>query len=139
MTEPSCPVAAAEHGRQVIVHSRSAFQVADYDFTKFSIIPSVGFDVDISDSIAGSWYDGNVHVLYKDGIFEPSSPIRHASEFASLLESKSVTHPVLFLYSDGGPDHRVTYTSVKLAFIALYLELNLDYLCAACTAPYHSF
>ena len=25
--------------------------------------------------IAGSWYDGNVHVLYKDGAFEPSSPI----------------------------------------------------------------
>ena len=137
--EPSCPVAAAERGRQVIVHGRSAFQVADHDFTKFSIIPSVAFEVDIPDSISGSWYDGNVHVLYKDGVFEPSSPVRHASELVSLLESKSVTHPVLFLYSDGGPDHRVTYTSVKLALIALYLELNLDYLCAARTAPYHSF
>ena len=66
-------------------------------------------------------------------------PIRHATELVSILRSKSLTHPVVFLYSDGGPDHRVTYTSVKLALIALFLELNLDYLCAARTAPYHSF
>ena len=137
--EPSCPVAAAERGRQVIVHGRSEFQVADHDFTRFSIIPSVVFEVNIPESIAGSWYDGNVHVLYKDAAFEPSSPIRHAAELVSVLRSKSLTHPVLFLYSDGGPDHRVTYTSVKLALIALYLDLNLDYLIAARTAPYHSF
>ena len=78
-------------------------------------------------------------MLYKDAAFEPSSPIRHAAELVLVLRSKSLTHPVLILYSDGGPDHRVTYTSVKLALIALYLELNLDYLIAARTAPYHSF
>ena len=43
--EPSCPVAAAECGRQVIVHGRSEFQVADHDFTRLSIIPSVVFDI----------------------------------------------------------------------------------------------
>ena len=32
------PLAAAECRRQVIVHSRSGFQVADHDFTRFSII-----------------------------------------------------------------------------------------------------
>ena len=137
--EPACPVAAAERGRQVIVHGGSAFQVADHDFTRFSIVPSVMFEVNIPGSIDGSWYDGNVHVLYKDAAFEPSSPIRHVAELESLVRIKSETHPILFLYSDGGPDHRVTYTSVKLALIALFLELNLDYLCAARTAPYHSF
>ena len=137
--EPSCPVAATERGRQVIVHGKSVFQVADHDFTRFSIIPSVVFEVNIPDSIAGSWYNGFVHVLYKDAAFEPSSPIRHAAELVSILRNKTLTHPVLFLYSDGGPDHRVTYTSVKLALIAVFLELNLDYLCAARTAPYHSF
>ena len=77
-------------------------------------------------------------MLYKDAAFEPSSLIRHAAELVSVLRSKSLTHPVLFLYSDGGPNHRVTYTSVKLALIAL-LELNLDYLIAERTASYHSF
>ena len=33
----------------------------------------------------------------------------------------------------------MTYLSVKLSLIALYLKLNLDYLCVARTAPYHSY
>ena len=72
------------------------------DFTRFSVIPSVVFQVNIPESISGSWYDGNVHVIYKDGAFEPSSPIRHAAELVSILRSKSIAHPVVFLYSDGG-------------------------------------
>ena len=100
--EPSCPVAAAERGRQVLVHSSTSFQVANHDFTRFSVIPSVALVVDIPDCISGSWYTGDVHVLYKDSAFEPSSPIRHATELASLLSEKALTHPVLFIYSDGG-------------------------------------
>ena len=45
----------------------------------------------------------------------------------------------MFIYSDGGPDHRLTFLSVNLSLIALYRKLNLDYLCAARTAPYHSY
>ena len=47
--------------------------------------------------------------------------------------------PILFIYSDGGPDHRLTYVSVQLSLICLFLKLNLDYLCACRTAPYHSW
>ena len=51
-----------------------------------------------------------------------------------LLSDKSV----LFLYSDGGPDHcLITYISVQLSLISLFLRLDLDYLCAARTAPCH--
>ena len=46
---------------------------------------------------------------------------------------------MVFLYTDGGSDHRATYLSVKLTMISLFRYLNLDYLCAARTAPYHSF
>ena len=137
--EPSCPVAAAERGRQVIVSSGTSFQVADHDFTRFSMIPSVTLLVDIPESVSGSWYDGSVCVTYKDSAFEPSSPIRHAAELRALLADKAATNPVLFLYADGGPDHRVTYMSVKLALISLFVDLDLDYVCAARTAPYHSF
>ena len=70
---------------------------------------------------------------------EASSPVGHSTELASILEDKVTGKPVLFLYSDGGPDHRVTYMSVKLALVALFLKLDLDYLCAARTAPYHSY
>ena len=43
------------------------------------------------------------------------------------------------MYTDGGPDHRVTFLSVQLALIALFLEHDLDFLCAARTAPCHSW
>lgn len=41
--EPNYLVAAAEHGRPVLVASNQTFKVGDRDFTKYSIIPSVSF------------------------------------------------------------------------------------------------
>ena len=46
---------------------------------------------------------------------------------------------MLFIYCDGGPDHRLTYVSVQLSLISLFLQLDLDFLCACCTAPCHSW
>lgn len=43
------------------------------------------------------------------------------------------------LYTDGGPDHRVTYHSVKLSLIVLFKRLNLELLVAGRTAPGHSW
>ena len=134
--EPDVPVAAAERGRRVFTAPGSEFLVADHDFTKLSFIPSVFFNVDIPDDISGSWYSGKVHISLKEGTFEPSSPIRHASELFSLIKTDVQSKPVLFLYTDGGPDHRLTYVSVQLSLISLFLQLDLDYLCAARTAPF---
>ena len=125
--EPQAPVAAAERGRQVLVPQGTSFRVLDHDFTKFGIIPSVSLRVTIPDTISESWYTGQVNVTYKEKAFEASSPIRHATELFCSLQGKVDKHPILFLYSDGGPDHRVTYTSVKLSLLALYFALDLDY------------
>ncbi len=135
--EPGFPVAAAERGRRVIVAKNQSFEVGDHDFTKFSIIPSVVFNVDIPDDVAGSWYRGDVHVVLKDAVFQQSSPMRHSAELCVILSENP--QPALFLYSDGGPDHRITYTSVQVSLITLFRKLNLDYLCAARTAPCHSW
>ena len=119
--------------------------MADHDFTKLSFIPSVFFKVAIPDDISGSWYSGKVHISLKEGTFEPSCPIRHASELISLIvisfSSMLIiqSKPILFLYTDGGPDHRLTFIAVQLSLISLFLQLDLDYLCAARTAPYHSW
>ena len=78
-------------------------------------------------------------MLFKDAIFEPLLPSRHSAEVANILKDSSVDYPVLFLYTDGGPDHRITYLSVKLTLISLFRYLDLDYLCVCRTAPYHSF
>lgn len=138
--EPGFPVAAAERGRRVMVRSGTTFEVGDHDFTKFSIVPSVVLLIDIPEKIDESWYHGQVLVGFKDAAFESSSPFRHATELSMILKSKEEYYkPVLFLYSDGGPDHRITYVSVQLSLIALFLALDLDFICAVRTAPSHSW
>lgn len=57
-------------------------------------------------------------------------------------EKKSVkmelSHPNLFsvnLFTDGGPDHRSTYWSVQLSYLAMFVALDLDLLVTTRTAP----
>ena len=46
---------------------------------------------------------------------------------------------MLFIYSDGGSDHCLTYLSVQLSSISLFINLDLDVLIAERTAPSHSW
>ena len=45
--EPGFPVAAAEHGRRVLVSHDTIFKIGDHDFTRMSIVLSVCFIIDI--------------------------------------------------------------------------------------------
>ena len=108
--EPGFPLVAAERGRQALIHASTNLQAGNHDFSVFSITPSVTFMVSIPEEFSISWYTGQVNVLFKDTIFEPSSPSRHSAEVANIfMKDSSVDYPVLFLYADGGPDHRVAY------------------------------
>jgi len=60
-------------------------------------MPSVFFKFAIPDDISGSWYSGKVHISLKEGTFEPSSPIRYATELISQIEADIQSKPVLFL------------------------------------------
>ncbi len=95
--------------------------------------------LDIPDSFEGSWYTGKVIVGLKDAVFQASSPRRHAAELHSLMLTRMGTKSIFCVYSDGGPDHRLTYISVQLSLIALFLNLDLDFLIACRTAPNHSW
>ncbi|GES80588.1 hypothetical protein GLOIN_2v1782174 [Rhizophagus clarus] len=107
--EPSYPVAAVERGRQVIVSKNKTFQIADYDFMKCNIIPSITMICDIP------------------------------SELYKILKHQDKNKPYLLFYTDGGPDHRVTYIHIQMALIALYLKLDLDLLVTVRTSPGHSW
>ena len=139
--EPHCPLAAAKHGRQVLGRGGATFEVSDHDFSKFSMVPSVSLLVDIPSDISGSWYHGQVNVSLKEGAFKPSSPLRHSPELTTnfMTIHDLSDNPILCLYTDGGPDHRLTYLPVKVALICLYILHDLDYLIAARTAPHHSW
>ncbi|XP_074641196.1 uncharacterized protein LOC141898942 [Tubulanus polymorphus] len=136
--EPKFLVAACERGRQVLVAGNKLFEVADHDFTKMGIIPSVTLKINVPKSIEESFYTGTVYVNLKDSVFEPSSPLRHAAELHSILK-KEIRQPILLLYTDGGPDHRLNYITVQLSYLCIFLQLNLDCLIAVRTAPNSSW
>ena len=131
--EPGLPVAAVERGKSVVVAMNGKrFAVADHDFTKFSVIPSVTVLCDVPGTIEESFYRGQVLV---GAVLEPSSPLRHCTELSKLFCEREINNPIMLFYTDGGPDHNVTFLRVKLGMIALFLKHDLDMLQAVRTAP----
>ena len=140
--EPGFPVAAVDRGKSVLVGKNAAFSVGDHDFTKVELIPSVAFLIDIPERPDDKFFQGKVFVALKEAAFEPSSPLRHAVELSMCLKAAGVNtilKPMLALYTDGGPDHRLTYGAVQVALIAMFKHLQLDYLVAARTCQGQSY
>lgn len=126
-------------GKKAIIQTGATLACLDHDQqSKGSLTPSVILRVDIPEDINGSFYHGQVCVTYKDSVFEASSPFRHATETENFLVRSSVC-PVLIIFSDGGPDHRVNFHSVKLSLIVLFKRLGIDTLIAVRTAPGNSW
>ena len=76
----------------------------------------------------------------KDKVTQQSSAMRHSVEIRNVLHMHGpFDKPILLMISDGGPDHRVTFGSVKMALISLFRALNLDMLIAIRTCPYQSW
>lgn len=96
--------------------------------------------IDIPESVdEGSFYRGQVYVGVKNLILEPSSPLRHIVELEKILIDEKADKPILCLYTDGGPDHRLTYLSVQLAIVCLFISGNYDMVVAARTPPMSSW
>ena len=118
-----------------------------HDFHICGVVPSVSFCIDIPQHPGDSFYQGNLHVSVKDKIFSPSIPLRHSTDLVSMIrmsdaysnDGVNLNVPILYLYIDGGPDHRTTYWSVKVALVALFIALDLDFLVAGRTAPSQSY
>jgi hypothetical protein len=67
--EPGFPVAAVDRGKKVVVSKDAIFAIADHDFTKMGIVPSVIMVCNIPESINGNFYTGKVRIGLKDPIF----------------------------------------------------------------------
>ena len=112
------------------------FEVSDHDFTKFSIALSVALSVKILDSIEETFYNGEVSVFLKESVLKPSSPWRHAAEMLQVINQ---TKQIVAIYSDGGPDHRVTYGSVQLSLINVFLQGDFNMVVAVRTPTCNSW
>ena len=125
--EPEDGVSALERNRATIVAGSSEPLASKHDFTWAKVNISVVFEVDVS------FYRGQVHTLVKDAIFESSTSHRHSTELAKIYKPQADDLSCMLIYSDGGPDHNVTFLKTILSLILLFLALDLDFLVATRT------
>lgn len=134
--EPGTAMASGVRGRQVLAPTTSTLSAADHDQSgKGHLTPSVILNVDVPDDSSSSFCQGQVVVSVNDAIFKQSTPFRHAASIRRFLQTK----PMALIFTDGGPDNRLTYESVKMSLIAVFRASNLDLLIAARCAPGQSW
>lgn len=116
----------------------------DHDFHIGGLVPSVTLVTDTPCNANDSFFNGKVYVT-TDKVFQTSNPFRHATELTRILRDYHSTDyvnlekSVLCMMTDGGPDHRVTYETVKTSLIQLFMQLDLEMLIAIRTAPKNSW
>lgn len=145
--EPGIPISTGVRGHNKVLTPADGPRLVctDHDFHVGGIVPSVTFVSKIPRHSNDSFFKGKIHVTTKDKIFQPSSPYRHATEVTRILREHysenevDLENPILCVMTDGGPDHRVTFETVKLSLVQLFISLNLDMLVALRTAPNHSW
>ena len=145
--EPSAAVSTGVMGHhRSLVPSSSFLGALDHDFHTHGVVPSVSLLISIPESPLDSFFTGQVYVGNKNKVTQPSSPLRHSTELSKTLIREACSEnsvigdkSILLLLSDGGPDHRLSYGSVQVALLALFLRLNLDMLVAVRTCPYQSW
>ena len=74
----------------------------------------------------------------KDYIFQPPGPIRHVTELLSLC---NIAKPngLQMIYTDGGPDHNISFLNVSIAWLAYFILSRCDKLIVGRTAPTQSW
>ena len=144
--EPDCPISSGVrgHNRSLVVGSSlQQLKALDHDFHLSGVVPSVAFFPNIPKDSRDSFYSGSVFVTLKDKVLQPSSALRYSVELHNIVQTKcekeGSTNHIALIISDGGPDHRLTYLSVKVAMIVLFRSLDLDMLIAIRTCPYQSW
>ena len=73
----------------------------------------------VPETIDGSFYEGAVYVGYKEAVLQLSSALRRATKLHSMLFPEVGNKSILFVYTDEGPDHHLTFFSVQLTLIAV--------------------
>lgn len=132
-------MASGVRGKKAIVPLNSMLSCLDHDVqSKGSLTPSVCLSLDVPEEADHSFYRGQVSLVLTDSAFQASTTFRHGIELQKNLEQDD-RKPILMLYTDVGPDHRLTYHAVKLSLIVLFRRLNLEILIAGRTAPGHSW
>ena len=145
------PVGEPEHAVStgVRAHNKSlgssdpntAITALDHDWKIAGIVPSVNLFVEIPESSKDTFFSGQPTVTLKDRIFQKSGPLRHGAELSGQIKDRinDFWKSILLLVTDGGGDHNVTNPSVQAGLVSLFVDLDLDFLCAMRTCPTQSW
>lgn len=135
------PVSATRRQRSVLKAGldNRGLNALDHDNIPQHLTPSITIKLIPPSELSNAWYAGQPYIIIKDAIFQHSTAFRHASELVARYSKNDLERPMLFIGSDGGPDHNLTSIMVMLSYIAIFLHLNLDFLCAVRTPPNFSF
>ena len=144
--EPNHPVSTGvrAHNR-VLAPIDMPIQALDHDFHIAGLVPSVALSCNIPNNPDDSFFSGQAYVTTKDKMFQHSTPMRHAAELIEVIRKDfsedgiALDRPVLAIFTDGGPDHRPTFETVKLSLLCLFMQLDVDMVIALRTAPYNSW
>ena len=126
----------AERGQRVLVSRDTIFEVGDHNFTcsceHFTVHLLYHRYSRVGRVVLVHWESSR---RIERSRFEPSSPPRHVVELYDIVTSQDLQmKPIMFMYTDSGPDQKLTYLSIHLALVLLFLKLDLDFLCL----PYRS-
>jgi hypothetical protein len=79
-------------------------------------------------------------VTVKDAIFQASTPIRHAAELLAINKTAE-RKPEAFViaFTDGGPDHNISFLNVMISWLAYFIKSGCDSLVVGRTAPTQSW
>ena len=83
--EPGSAISSGVRGKRTIVPTTTTLGSLDHDVDhKGSTIPTVNMVCDIPGHISGTFYRGNVHVTFKEYVFQPSCSYRAILELIQL-------------------------------------------------------
>lgn len=135
------PVSATRRQRSVLKAGldNRGLNALDHDNIPQHLTPSISIKLIPPTDLSNAWYAGQPCIILKDAIFEHSTAFRHVAELLTRYSEDDLDRPMLFIGSDGGPDHNLTSIMVMLSYIAIFFELDLDFLCAVRTPPNFSF
>ncbi|XP_055999413.1 uncharacterized protein LOC130048586 [Ostrea edulis] len=145
--EPYRPVSTGvrAHHQGLTISNSKGLLCLDHDYSIAGMVPSVCFQVSIPENSRDSFHSGTLHITLKDKVFQSSTPFRHGMETINILrefhshDDVNLDKPILFRYTDGGPDHRTTFRSVQVAALLEFISLDLDLLVCVRTAPNQSY
>ena len=138
--EPGNYVQAVEKTRKIMCRIDGRWVALDHGWSKSNIVPSVVLQIEIPETLHGSWYAGTVCVILKEKTFgNTDAAMRHTVENQSVARFLNVATPITVSIHDGAADYNMTNGGALLAHLVDYIRSGADMAISMRFCPYQSY